>query len=145
MTSTRALPRLSRRAALGLAAVTPLTASACSAAKVLDPVKAPPPSTPPAPVNPDQSVIDSTVAAILGADKGAPEAFVRLHRVHIEALGPSKDVAAAGSNRRWQDRQVALVATLTAAAGRAADPKLITLLASAAAAQQQVLHGRGLV
>lgn len=144
MTSTRALRRLSRRTALGLAAVAPLAASACSASEVLDPVKAPPPSTPPAPANPDQSVIDDTVAEILGADEGAPASFVRLHRLHIEALAPTEGVAATTQRGRWQDRQLELVSTLTIAAGRAADPRLITLLASAAAAQQQLLHGRGL-
>lgn len=136
---------LSRRTALGVAVVAPLAASACSASETLDPVKAPPPSTPPAPANPDQSVIDATVAEILGADKGAPSEFVQLHRVHIEALAPTKGVTAeTPAKGRWQDRQLALVTTLTAAAGRAADPQLITLLASAAAAQQQLLHGRGL-
>lgn len=135
---------LSRRTAVGVAAVAPLAASACSASEMLDPVKAPPPSTPPAPANPDQKVIDATVAKILGADEGAPAAFVALHRVHIEALAPTKGVTAAPTDGRWQDRQVALVATLTTAAGHALDPQLITLLASAAAGQQQLLHGRGL-
>ncbi|MFJ2758483.1 hypothetical protein ACIO3S_22990 [Nocardioides sp. NPDC087217] len=144
MTSARALRMLSRRTAVGVAVVAPLAASACSASEMLDPVKAPPPSTPPAPANPDQSVIDATVAEILGADKGAPSEFVQLHRVHIEALAPTKGVSAAPAKGRWQERQVALVTTLTAAAGRAADPQLITLLASAAAGQQQLLHGRGL-
>ena len=145
MTSTRAHQRLSRRTTLVLAAAAPLTASACSASEVLEPVTAPPASTPPAPANPDQGVIDDTVAEMLGADRGAPSAFVQLHRTHIEALAPSKDVSATNADGRWQDRQLALVTTLTTAAGRAADPKLITLLASAAAAQQQALHGRGLV
>ncbi|WP_406031706.1 hypothetical protein OG801_24220 [Nocardioides sp. NBC_00163] len=145
MTSARALRMLSRRTAVGVAVVAPLAASACSASEMLDPVKAPPPSTPPAPTNPDQSVIDATVAEILGADEGAPSAFVQLHRVHIEALAPTKGVTAARTAGRWQERQLALVTTLTAAAGRAADPQLITLLASAAAGQQQLLHGRGLV
>ncbi|WP_328531655.1 hypothetical protein OG984_11195 [Nocardioides sp. NBC_00368] len=144
MTSARASRMLSRRTAVGAAVVAPLAASACSASETLDHVKAPPPSTPPAPANPDQSVIDATVAEILGADDGAPSAFAELHRVHIEALAPTKGVAAAPASGRWQDRQVALVTTLTAAAGRAADPRLITLLASAAAGQQQLLHGRGL-
>lgn len=134
---------LSRRTAVALAVVTPLAASACSASETLNPVKAPPPSTPPAPANPDQSVIDATVAEILGADEGAPAAFVELHRIHIEALAPTKGVQAATTGR-WQERQLALVTTLTSAAGHAADPQLITLLASAAAAQQQLLHGRGL-
>ena len=136
---------LSRRAAVAVAVVAPMAASACSASEVLDPVKAPPPSTPPAPANPDQSVIDATVAAILGADEGAPSAFITLHRVHIEALAPSKGVTAAAPDGRWQDRQLALVTTLTTAAGHAADPELVTLLASAAAGQQQLLHGRGLI
>ena len=67
-----------------------------------------------------------------------------LFRSHIEALAPTKGVTAAPATGRWQERQLALVTTLTAAAGRAADPQLITLLASAAAGQQQLLHGRGL-
>jgi len=135
---------LSRRTAVGVAVVAPLAASACSASEMLDPVKAPPPSTPPAPANPDQSVIDATVAEILGADKGAPSAFAQLHRVHIEALAPTKGVAAAAANGRWQDRQITLVTKLTTAAGHAVDPQLITLLAAAAAGQQQLLHSRGL-
>ncbi|NYI76413.1 hypothetical protein [Nocardioides panzhihuensis] len=135
---------LSRRTAVAVAVVAPMTASACSASEMLDPVKAPPPSTPPAPANPDQNVIDATVAEILGADEGAPAAFVQLHRVHIEALAPSEGVTAAPAEGRWQERQLALVTALTTAAGRAADPQLITLLASIAAGQQQLLHGRGL-
>ncbi|GGR59825.1 hypothetical protein GCM10010197_28420 [Nocardioides luteus] len=135
---------LSRRTAVGAAVVAPLAASACSASEVLDPVKAPPPSTPPAPANPDQSVIDATVAAILGADEGAPAAFVQLHGVHIEALAPTKGVTAAAADGGWQQRQVALVTALTTAAGRAVDPQLVTLLASAAAGQQQLLRARGL-
>lgn len=124
--------------------VAPLAASACSASEMVNPVKAPPPSTPPAPANPDQSVIDATVAAILGADTGAPVAFTQLHRIHIEALAPTKGVTAAPARGRWQDRQRALPATITTAAGRAVDPQLVTLLASIAAGQQQLLHARGL-
>lgn len=135
---------LSRRTAVGVAVVAPLAASACSASEMLDPVKAPPPSTPPAPANPDQSVIDATVAAILGADEGAPAAFAQLHRVHIEALAPTRGITADPASGRWQDRQLALVTKLTTAAGRAEDPQLVTLLASAAAGQQQLLHARGL-
>lgn len=159
-------PGLSRRAALGLAAAGPLAAllSACSGAEVGDrldsatrPLQAPR-STPPAPVNPDQPVVDAAVRAIAdlhdtllphrSADALIAD-LARLHAHHLATLGASSATGAATplpAGRLMTQviaREQALGTLLSGKAAVAHDGDLARLLASMSAAIAQRIVPRG--
>lgn len=155
-TSSRAL---SRRAALGLAAVAPLAAlTGCSTASTrerldsgIDRLRAPR-STPPAPANPDQPLVDGATKAIadmrasLLPHRGADAAIgdlVRLHAAHLEALGagdaPGTPVTLGSGEVLAQAmaHERALGTTLATQAAKAHDGDLARLLAAMSAAVAQ--------
>ncbi|MBO0842452.1 MAG: hypothetical protein J2O46_04645 [Nocardioides sp.] len=138
---------LSRRTALGLALAVPLGASGCAAARAASSPSplptAPAASAGSAPPNPDQPLVDRVIAA-LSADAGAPAEFRTLHAAHLKALGPASAPASAAPATDWKQHQRTVLTILTDAAVAARDPHLVTLLASCAASQRQLLHGRGL-
>lgn len=145
---TRSTSGLSRRATLGVALAAPVAAAGCGATKPAAKAVARPAATissaPPTAPNPDQPLVDKVIAA-LGADRGAPASFRTLHATQVKALGPSGGSASAvPAPADWQQHQKQLLATLTDATVAARDPQLATLLASCAASQRQLLHGRGL-
>lgn len=148
MSGSHSFPRLSRRTTLGAALAVSAVVSGCSLRSSSAGVSAPSPSAPLSPAagaaNPDQPLVDRVVAA-LGADAGAPADFRTLHAAQVEALGGSaggSSTTAPGGD--WKSHQKQLLTTLVDAAVAAQDPQLVTLLASCAAAQRQLLHGRGL-
>lgn len=146
MSGSHSFPRLSRRTTLGTlgAALTaPVAVSGC-ARQGPSAASSSPVSPAAAAANPDQPLADRVVAA-LRSDAGAPSSFRTLHAAQVKALGGAgASTAAASPPGDWKAAQLRLLATLTDAAVAAQDPQLVTLLASCAAAQRQLLHGRGL-
>lgn len=149
MSGSHSSPRLSRRTTLGAALAVPAVVSGCSlrGSSAASSRSAPSASAPVSPAaaaaNPDQPLVDRVVAA-LGADAGAPADFRTLHAAQVKALGGPASGGSTAPRGDWKTRQKQLLATLTDAAVAAQDPHLVTLLASCAAAQRQLLHGRGL-
>lgn len=160
-------PRLSRRSALGLATAGPLTVllGACSRARAqdrlsdgVDRLRAPR-RTPPAPANPDQAVVDAAVAAIAGLrsallphrDDAVVADLLRLHGVHLKALGVAPAAAGPGAAAPALEdgpvraaalaREQVLARTLATQAGSAKDGELARLLASMSAAVAQRVAG----
>jgi hypothetical protein len=154
---------LSRRAALGLAATVPLALlTGCSGSGVkgrldagVDRLEAPR-STPPAPTNPDQPLVDAAVAAIADvraslvphrADDPTIAGLVRLHAVHLKALGAASvagTATALGSGpvlTQVAAREQALGTLLAAKAGAARDGALARLLGAMSAAIAQHTAG----
>lgn len=155
---------LSRRAALGLAVAGPagVLLSACSGSAVTDRLDAgvdrleAPRSTPPAPANPDQPIVDAAAAAIAGlratllphrAQDPLIGQLAHLHARHLHTLGASSargtaTPLGAGSVRAQVIAQEkALAALLAAKAGVAHDGQLARLLASMSAAVSQRIAG----
>lgn len=149
---------LSRRAALGLAASTPLALvlSACSGSEAhdrldsgVDRLRAPR-STPPAPPNPDQKLVDQAATAIAGmrsallphrSEGAAVTDLVNLHTAHLKALGAAHATGAATSAgsvmAQLAAREQALATLLAAKASAAQDGGLARLFASMSAAIAQ--------
>lgn len=155
---------VSRRAALrmlvGAAAVAPMAVlvSGCSASEVrdradsaADRVEAPR-STPPAPPNPDQPLVDDAIAGIAGlidalepvrAKDPVVPALITLHQAHLRRLGRATRPAATVSldaSRLTADvraHESALAASLAKQAGAAQDGDLARLLAAMSAGVSQ--------
>lgn len=161
---TKPTSALSRRATLGLATVAPLAMflAACSRSQAraklddgLDRLEAPR-STPPAPGNPDQPIVDEAASAI--ADLRATlrphrdvdpavDDLIRLHTAHLKALGAASipgTAAALGPGSllaQVRPREQALSTLLGAKAGAAHAGELARLLASMSAAIGQRTAG----
>jgi hypothetical protein len=134
--------------------------SACSGAEVRDRVDSAtdrleaPHSTPPAPPNPDQPLVDGAVSAIAGLldalepvrtqDPAIP-GLITLHRAHLARLGRARRPAAAvaldagGAALMTQvaSHENALAVTLAKGAASAQDGDLARLLAAMSAAVSQ--------
>jgi len=154
---------LSRRAALRLSVLAPvaLAMTACSASEgrarldaATDRLEAPK-STPPAPPNPDQPLVDEAIVAIdrLSATLGTIRAqhppvadLIALHQAHLKRLGPASGPHSDGSlmlggapdvMTAVVAREKDLAATLAKLAAAAHDGDLARLLASMSAAIDQ--------
>lgn len=162
-----ASPPLTRRAALGVLGGLAIAAlsTACSGQlgdrvpeKVtdgLDRLRAPR-TTPPAPANPDQPVVDAVVAAtaelratLLAYRPRDPwiAELAALHRAHLAALGAPKAQArpvpldATDLLGQIRSREQALATLVSTKAVAAQDPQLARLLAAMAAALAQRTAG----
>jgi hypothetical protein len=145
---------------VGTAAVAPLAVvlSGCSGSDIrgrldstTDRLEAPR-STPPAPPNPDQPLVDSTASAIGGlvdalepvrAEDPAIPGLIALHQAHLKRLGRASRPAAAVSldgSRLMADvrsHETALAGMLAKQAGAAHDGDLARLLAAMSASVSQ--------